>query len=303
MPGTRTWLILGCVAVLGCRSAEVAGSRVDPVLAALIPGDSVMLAGARMEEIRATPVYKRLLIRQRLQELDKFAAETGFDPRKDVRELLMASNGKDTVVVARGKFPGTGIPSAKKLIYKGYTLFENEEGAYAVLDTTTAVAGKTLAVRSAIDQYKSGNRNAAAALLRKAQEVPGPNQIWAVSIGWGNFLERAAPETGNAANFGKIFRSLENTTFAADLRTGLNATATGLCTTEQDARTLHDALRGLVGLGRLSVPDNQPELARFYDGIKVEQQQRSLKITVSEPLDLLDKLLEMTGSLPLKKKL
>ena len=41
-----------------------------------------------------------------------------------------------------------------------------------------------------------------------------------------------------------------------------------------------DAARGMVGLGRLSVPENQPEMLRLFDGIKVEQKQQSVQLNV-----------------------
>ena len=297
MPRIFSSTVLVSLIVLGCRSAEMARGRVDPVLVAFIPADVVMLTGVRMEEIRSTPLYQKMVAKRRLQQLDQFAVETGFDPRKDVRELLVASNGKESVVLARGKFDIHGIKGARRSAYKGYTLYSGEQGGVALLDRTTAVAGNLPSVRAAIDQYKSGSRGGAAALLARAQEIPANNQVWSVSSGWTNLLGKAMPQTGNAANFSKIFRSLENTTFAADMRSGLNAIAAGDCRTEQDAKNLGDAVRGLVGMGRLSVPDDRPELLRFYDGIKVEQQQRSIRIIANIPQDLLDKFLEMTSGL------
>ena len=103
---------------------------------------------------------------------------------------------------------------------------------------------------------------------------------------------------GNAANVGRILRSLENTTAAADLRAGLNGYLNGLCRTDADAKNLGDAARGLVGLGRLSVPEKQPELLRLWDGIKVDQQQRAVKITVAIPQYLIDKLIDLVESDP-----
>ena len=68
----------------------------------------------------------------------------------------------------------------------------------------------------------------------------------------------------------------------------------GDCRTEQDAKTLGDAARGMIGLGRLSVPENQPEMLRLFDGIKVEQKQQSVQLNVNIPPDLIDRLLKMT---------
>ena len=63
-----------------------------------------MLSGIRMEAVRATPLYRKMLAQKALPQLDDFARQTGFDPRRDVRELLIASNGNDVLMAARGTF-------------------------------------------------------------------------------------------------------------------------------------------------------------------------------------------------------
>jgi hypothetical protein len=78
-----------------CQPAE----RVDNVLAKLIPADSQALFGARMEQLRSAPLYTKLVGQQKLPQLDSFAGETGFDPRRDVRDLIVASSGR----------PNTGV--------------------------------------------------------------------------------------------------------------------------------------------------------------------------------------------------
>ena len=51
----------------------------------------------------------------------------------------------------------------------------------------------------------------------------------------------------------------------------------------------------MVGLGRLSVPANEPEMLRLFDGIRVEQTQRSVLLNLKIPSDLIDRLLQMTS--------
>jgi hypothetical protein len=262
-----------------------------------------MIAGIRMEAVRATRLYQKMLAGPAFARLDDFARETGFDPRRDVRELLIASNGKDTVVAARGTFQEHGFDGLAKRSYKGYTLYVRNRGGMALLDPSTIVAGTLPAVETVLDRYKSGNRPAPTELLDRAREIPAQNQIWSVSNGFDNLLTTGIPETGNAANAARILRSLENTTIAADLRTGINASLTGVCRSEQDAKNLGDAARGLIGLGRLSVPEKQPELLRLWDGIKVDQQQRTVTITVAVPQDLIDKMLDLLGAQPRLRRL
>ncbi|MDQ6707463.1 MAG: hypothetical protein M3Z85_15985 [Acidobacteriota bacterium] len=276
-----------------CRSDS---GRVDPVLAQLVPATAVSLFGARMDQVKSTPLYQKLVAQKKLPQLDRFAAETGFDPRRDVRDLLVASNGKDTVALARGTFRLGNLQDVHKTDYKGYTLYIRDDNGYALLDGSTAVAGTLPGLHAALDQYKSGTRSATAALLARAESIPGQYQVWAVSIGGADFIARNMPQSGNAANFSKIFRSLENTMFEADLRNGLDAIAQGNCQIAKDAKDLGDAARGLVGFGRLSVPENQPELLKLWDGIHVDQKDKNITIAAKISQDLLDRLVRMVNA-------
>lgn len=74
---------------------------------------------------------------------------------------------------------------------------------------------------------------------------------------------------------------------------GLRAEIHGTTATEKDAANLRDAVRGMVGLGRLQVPENQPELLHIWDGIIAEQQGRSIIIRADIAQELLDKLIQM----------
>jgi hypothetical protein len=289
-------LLAVALTILGC-SAQPGGWRVDPALAALIPGDTILLSGVRMSELRSTALYVKLMSQQRLSDLDDFARRTNFDPRKDVNDMLIASDGADGIVLARGNFKPQPLPGLKKTIYKGAAVYSTDGGAYAILDPTTAVAGPERGVRKVIDQKQSG-RGGAAALLDRARALPAAGQIWFVSNGWGNLPERMAGQGGNLSNFGRFFQSLENATATVDLRSGITAAANGQARTDQDAKTLGDAARGMIGLGRLSVPENQPEMLRLFDGIKVEQQQRSIQLNVRIPPELIDRLLQATDTRP-----
>jgi hypothetical protein len=291
----KAFLLAVSVAILGCSSAQLGGTRIDSALAALVPADTIMLSGIRMNELRTTPLYVKMLSQQRLSELDDFTRQTNFDPRKDVNEMLVASNGVDSVVLARGNFKIQAPAELKKSTYKGVTVYGKPDGVYAVLDSTTAAAGTEAAVHKAIDQKQSG-RQGAAALFNRARALAGTGQIWFVSSGWGTLPDRLSGQGGNLGNFGRLFRSVETASGIADLRSGIVASASGQCRTEQDAKTLGDAGRGMVGLGRLSVPENQPELLRLFDGIKVEQKQQSVQVNVSISPDLVDQILKLTGT-------
>lgn len=292
----RLCVAVAALAAFGCRPAAERGAPIDPALAALAPADTVMVAGLRLEALRATPVWQKHVAGKPVAPLDQMAKDTGLDVRKDVSEVLLASDGKDSVVLAKGKFAQAEVEAAiekrggKRMPYKGIPLTGNEEAVVAFLDATTVVAGRASVVRSVIDQR--GRSGAPKALLDEARGVAAGNQVWAVSVGGFDELKKGFRPPDDLANLARIAAMVEKSSFGADLRSGLNATATLLCRTEEDARTLFDAARGIIGLARLSTPDNEPDLLRFYDGIQVALDQRSVRIRAEISQELLDKALE-----------
>ncbi len=88
---------------------------------------------------------------------------------------------------------------------------------------------------------------------------------------------KLSKDGGNLSNLSRFFRGIQTATAVADLSDGFVAHFNGECRTEQDAKTLGDAARGLVGLGRLTVPEGKPELLRAFDGIKVDQKQNTIQ--------------------------
>lgn len=287
-------LVVAGLAIAGCRTAPQGAVRIDPVLESLVPADTVALAGLRMEALRATPVYQKWAVGKTPLPLEEFAAETGLDLRKDVSEALLASNGKESLALARGKFSRAQLETvmtergAGRTRFEGYTLLGNDEVALVVVDSTTVVAGRPAMVRAAL-QRRSRSGGAPRALLQEARKITGENQIWAVSLGGFEQVATAVPLPGNLANLARIASLIEKSSFAADLRSGLSASAAMLCRTEQDAKTLSDALRGLIGLARLSTPDSEPDLLRLYDGIQVSLEQRTVKVRAQVSQELLDK--------------
>ena len=294
----KAWLLATSLVILACSSAQT-GGRVDPVLAALVPADAFLLSGIRMSEVRTTPLYAKMLSQDLSSTLDDFARNTNFDIRKDVNDILIASTptASGKVLLARGNFKIQAPAGFKKSVYKGVAIYSQGEAAYAILDPTTAVAATQPEVRKIIDQKQSGQRGPSA-LLDHARNLPGAGQIWLVSNGWGTLPADLSRQDGNIANLSRFMQSIERATAIADLRSGLVGNITGECKSEQDAKSLGDAARGMVGLGRLNVPENRPEMLRLFDGIKVEQKQRTIQVNVNISADLIDRMIQMNSSGP-----
>jgi hypothetical protein len=290
-----------------CAAPLLAAERVDNVLAQMVPDNTVTLIGMRMEQLKTTPLFQKMVAQEQLPQLDEFARQFGFDPRRDVRDLLVAMNPTQSVLLARGSFHINIPPAAKKVNYHGYVIVTGaqppapsknprhaEQGGFCILDSSLAAAGPLTALEAALDQYKSAKHNNAAVLLARARAIPETYQFWGVTPGGGALISENMPNSqSNGPDFGRIFRSLQDTQFQADLRTGLKGSFEGFCTTAQDAKSLANAARGMVGMGRLQTPENQPDLLKLWDGIKVEQVDRKVTLTTDIAQDLIDQLLKL----------
>ena len=302
MKRLRSCALVVALAAAGCSRAPRTPVSIDPDLVALVPGDTVTLAGLRLEALRATPLWQKWVAAKPVAPLDELARDTGLDLRKDVSEVLLASNGKDGVVLARGKFQRAELEAnlerrgGKRMPHRGTTLVGNEDAAVAFLSSSIAVAGPAPLVRNAIDQR--GRSGAPKALLEEAKGVAADSQVWAVSLGGLDQAAKAAPQVGNLANLAKFAELVERFSFGADLRSGLDATGVIVCRNEQDAQTLSDAARGIIGLARLSTPASEPDLLRVYDGIQVSLEQRTVRLHAEIAQELLDKLLAKLSAGP-----
>ncbi len=297
---------LGCT--LGCTRPQPVKLAVDPSLARLVPVDTILLTGVRVQELRATPLYRKLESRggAGVREMTDLLAKSGFDVNKDVSALLIASNGVSTIIMAKGSFkiatldalresgPKSGSKSAsgRKSEYKGRAIYGDGDGSFTLLDDSTAVAGSAASVRAAIDLAAAGGASGHP-LLAAAASLPVTSQIWAVGTDLGVFADRYVPREGNLANARRLLKSTKSVTLSADMTTGVKASIAGTCASDQDAKLLNDTLRGILGLGRLSVPEERRELLRLYDGVKVERRDLTIHLEIDQPAELLDKLIDM----------
>ena len=92
------------IAVFAFAATVFAQPRIDNVLERMVPPGSTGLVGAHMDQIKQTEMYKKMVAAQSLLQLDQFARETGFDPRRDVREILFVTTPQGAVMLARGTF-------------------------------------------------------------------------------------------------------------------------------------------------------------------------------------------------------
>ena len=290
----RTTLLTAAVALCACAPKSTVGVKVDAALDTLVPADTVMLVGTRLEALRKTPAYQNHLADRSIPQIDEFANRIGIDPRKDLWELLYASNGRDGVLLGRGKFadqemePKLEKEGARSFNYKGFNLVGNAKGAVWLINSSTAAVGEIPALESLIDQ-RGTSHGPPPALGAMMKDIPAEAQFWAVYAGGPVHLPFEA--NSNLGNLNKLVSLVQSGTLYFDLRDGLHGVVQGNCANEDGAQQVQGALKALVGLGRLSVPKDQPELAQVYDGIRVTEESGRVRLYLDVPQAMVDKFL------------
>src|SRR5579883_349950 len=256
--------LLAVSVLLAACATQPTAVKVDPLLDTLVPSDTVLMVGTRLEKLLKTPVYQNNFAKRDIPQIEEFSRRIGVDPRKDLWELLFVSNAKNGVLLGRGKFadelmePNLAKEGATRMGYKGMNLYGNDQGAVVLLNPTTAAVGRIDDLHNLID-HKGDSHGPPPAMSALLKEIPANAQFWAAY--GGGPLQLPFDPNSNLANVNKLVASVQTGTLYFDLSTGLNGVLTANCSSDDGAEQVEGAFKALIGIGRLSVPKNQPELA------------------------------------------
>jgi hypothetical protein len=252
---------LGLAAVTLALAAGNTAAAVDPDLLNLVMPDAKVLAGVRVDQSEASPFGKFLLaqVPDDPAAFQMFIAATGFDPRRDLREVLVAGDGEATsasrgLLLARGTFqPAQVLTTATALgatvsTYHGLDVLtsaaQGSPFSTAFLDASTAVTGNPDAVKAAIDRHFAG-AVFSGPLAVQATDAGATNQVWfATTVPLTSLLGSIGNLSGmSAQNLLKTVSSVfGGVKFGSDTVTITLATATE---TDKDAEALAEVMRFL----------------------------------------------------------
>ncbi len=241
------------ILLAGCAKQAPHQTRVfiDPALLALIPADTIVMAGARVDVIAKTPMFQKV---EKAQAIQDFVAQTHIDPRTGLWNILYVSNGKRGILLGRGSFSNEVMNpdfmqggNAKRFSYKDLSMFGDEKQSFVFFNSSTAGIGTLEALRSLIDE-RGSIRGLPPRFQAIMQEIPPEAQAWGAYAGGPVDLALK----GNLANLDRVMRMIQSGTFFATFDTQAHITASGAANTEKDAQELSGALQTLLSLARLN---------------------------------------------------
>lgn len=276
------------VGLAGC-SRERTSVAVDAALLTQVPSDTVALGAMRVKAMRGTAAWKKLLAQPGVNEqLEKMAAETSFDARKDLWEVLWSTDGKDSLVYARGEFAPMGLEpkiereGIQRMNYKGSMLLGNAESAVWFVNSSTGIFGRTEKLHQMIDARDSGKAGPSSALRERINVLPPNAHFWMVAdaAALPKMPEKRPGEGQNAMamnflqNLPKLLATVRMVAMHVSLVDGVAMEATAFCADDTGAKQVHDSLKGVVGLARMMLPGPHREaMLPVLDAMEVTQRQ------------------------------
>ncbi len=300
----RFFLILALLALsfvsASCHSKSSSGVFLDPAFGPLIPPDTKYMIGLRLDKIRETPLYKQLNGQFDLNKrLDVFSARTGLDPRKDIWQVLMVSNGSDALFLARGRFgvgemePQLNELGGQRIKYKNYTLIGNEQTSVVFANPGVAIAGKQASLKNLLD-HRAEWAQPPAVLLAQLKTLPAADQIWMAGNGdFSAFQSSSGSDATGMRSFLSNFLSyIKAGQLGVHVDEGAELKADVQCVSAEGAQRVRDALKGMVGLARLNTRNDQLYLLKLYDTVKVNQSASQVDMEAQVSSDLVGPLLQ-----------
>src|SRR5215469_14604604 len=266
----------------------------DPNLLNLLMPDAKVVAGVNAAQAK-TSTFGQYVITQ-IQANDpnfqKFVTQTGFDPTQDLDELLVGSNGATTapshLVVASGRFNESQIDAAAKQdgatseVYKGITITEKQNGGFAFLSTTLALAGDIASVKGAIDRQNNTATMLNSTLLGMVTQLRTTEDAWGVSeVPPPAFKPPAgAPNLPNVPS--TVLQNVQQASGGVKFGTLVAINAQLVADTAPNATALANILQFLVNLGQMQAQQN-PKAAAALQSVQVSTSNNTVTVSGTIP--------------------
>ena len=311
---------------LAALAVPALASAADATLLRMVMPDAKVVAGIRVSETKNSPFGQFLLSRMQVDDegLRKFVSATGFDPRRDVSEIVIASNWQQTatpdnrwLVTARGSFDldkirqvaqdhgVTTVAHAGLEIYK-YSAPQHDEvvNGLAFLDSRTAAMGDLDSLEKAIDRAKAGAAPSAK-LLDKAGDLSAKNDFWFVSLVPISEFAGAIPNPNlSGAMKGNFLAGILEASGGVKFGDTVSIHAQTVARSEKDAQALVDVVKFIAGMVQLNRQQNATagDVASLLDTLDCKADGTITTLSLAIPESQVEQLIAAAPHAAGKKK-
>ena len=293
--------ILTTTALLTAFSGSLPVSAADQQLVNLLMPDAKVVAGVNADQAKASPFGQYILQQMQTQDrhMRELSVQTGFDPTKDVQELLVATSGEPGkekgLALARGNFNVAAISSAATQhggvveTYGGATVIQDlkRTTGIAFVNTTLVIAGDLANVKAAIDRLRSPS-TLPASLVAQINEWSNSQDAWVVSTVPPTSLAPRpdAPKLPGVGPGQDAFQNIQRAAGGVRFGSTVTVKAQGETDTSQSAQQMGDALKLLASFAQMQ-GGGDPSLKALLQSLNISSQSNLLNITASLPSDQL----------------
>ncbi len=304
--------ILTTAACFATLAGVLTANAADSQMLNLVMPDAKVIAGVNVDSAKASTfgIYLIAQIQANSAAFQQLVTLTGFDPTRDLHELLAAANatgGHIGLALARGNFDVAKITALATLAgvqtetYSGVTIIEDpkQAGGAAFLDATLVIAGDIPSVQAAIDRQNSGP-SLPASVVTLVNQWSGAEDAWVLTTVPPYTLHPpsgvpAVPGLGANAQgiFQKILGAGAGVKFGSIVVTTVGATADNA----QDATTLAQTLQLLVNIAQMQTGTKtaDPNLTALLQGLSISANGTALNIALSLPEAQIQQLFQHSG--------
>ena len=295
----------------------IAAWAADPALLQLVMPDAKVIAGIQVDQTKNSLFGQYVLSHMQVDDegFKNFIAQTGFDPRRDVSELLIASNWESNspanrwLVMARGSFDSSKIASAAQgngitttnfqgvdiLTYSGHGKTGGENGI-AFFDATSAVMGDLPSVQAAIQRRKSGAAPSGQ-LLAKVRDLSAKNDFWFVTLVPVSEFAGAMPDPNlSGAMKGNLLAAINEASGGIRFGGGtISISAEAVTRSDKDAQALVVVVKFVAGMIQLNRQNNPAagQVATLLDTLDCKTAGNVTSISLAIPEQQLEQMLDM----------
>ena len=280
----------------------------DPGLLNLAMPDGQVMAGVNFEQFMLSP-YGQYLASQTAQlnaaGLPKLIETSGFDPRRDLKEILVSAKllpkADEAVILARGTFDVPKILEAARSSgatvdsYKGVSYVEtSRQAAMAFPDSTIVISGNPASVQAAVDRITAPT-SIPSALAVQVNQLSTTEDAWFVDTIPLSQLKPQGPQQPAAqkvfALLGQIQQASGGVKFGANVVVDLQA----MLPTAQEATGMAAVMKSFAGAAE-AFKSGQFAPAALLKDLNVTADGTVVKISLSIPEQQIEQLMQMQKS-------
>ncbi len=279
----------------------------DAALLNLLMPDAKVVAGVNVDQSVSSPFGQFLLAQLPTNDpgLAKLMAATGFDPRRDLHEILTGTDGqRHGIVLARGNFDAARIFAAAQAAggqtvetYSGVQILTGKKTSrphgLAILGDSIAIAGDLDSVHGAIDRRSAASTLIEPALASQVEQLSGSFDAWSVSI---LPLSTLASQVGSGGNLNDLLNStllktIQQTGGGVKFGDTIEVSAQAVSNSSQNATALADVLRFLANMVQVNAPaSSSAALGALLQNLSVQADGNTVNLTLTIPEKQLEDL-------------